>query len=285
MRKLLCALSLLTSTAFADGLNFTPSVATLREAVPVAVPATSGTMALTKANVVVLRGDVDDDTVSHVILKLSTTTSKEPILFITSGGGSVMAGLSLIQYILASPKPITCVVDVAASMAFSILQSCHKRYALPMGILMQHQASWSVHGPHKQNLAYIAFLSSWLEKLSQSEASRIGMDLEVYKTKVDHDWWMNGVDAKAANVVDDVKLLTCDAALSQETVTEKYMTIFGAVKITWAGCPLAKAPLSVKWEKHMTDTEKAELLKEIMNTDQRASRNLILSREIITNID
>jgi len=63
-------------------------------------------------------------------------------LHINSFGGSVTAGLILVDYILASKTPIYSVIDGdCQSMAVDISIVCSKRYIKPNGSLMIHQMS------------------------------------------------------------------------------------------------------------------------------------------------
>lgn len=63
------------------------------------------------------------------------------ILNINSSGGSVDAGMALINEIQKSEIPIECVITNAHSMAFLIAVCCHKRQIYKYGKMMWHDST------------------------------------------------------------------------------------------------------------------------------------------------
>lgn len=97
-----------------------------------------------------LDGEVNDDTVGPLIEKmkeLDAAGQPEIWLKLNSGGGSVSSGLDLITEIESLHAKTTCVADWRTmSMAFSILESCQTRLAVPQALMMLHAPSTQVSG-------------------------------------------------------------------------------------------------------------------------------------------
>ena len=116
---------------------------------------------LNNENTVILRGPVDENSVSSVVTNLNKIDESKINLYINSPGGSVHHGNVLIEEIRglqASGKEINCIADFAASMAFIILQSCSNRYALNSSVLMQHQMSLMLGGPINNVNTYMKYI-------------------------------------------------------------------------------------------------------------------------------
>ena len=85
-------------------------------------------------NTVIIRTEITEESVDRTIKEIASVPGKEVVLYIYSPGGSVREGGRLIDFIRAVDKKVICVADIAASMAFAILQSCHERYAMRASI-------------------------------------------------------------------------------------------------------------------------------------------------------
>lgn len=112
------------------------------------IPAMAGPVIdMTGSRVLRLEGQVGPDVMQLVerVEELSSA-SKEPInILINSPGGSVFAGIQLVEAIhIAQNRGVTirCAVStMAASMAFIILAECDERYAFSNSLLLFHPAS------------------------------------------------------------------------------------------------------------------------------------------------
>ncbi len=132
--------------------------------------------------------------------------SHEPIwVLINSGGGSVEAGLVLIDTMRAIESPTHCLVESKAySMAAITLAFCDKRYALPHATIMLHEASYGTAGEDPSNRARLDFLARYLDGLHVEIARRLGMKTEVYRAKIRDAWWLLASEALTAGVVEGI---------------------------------------------------------------------------------
>lgn len=271
VHKLLIPLLLLASTAFAGDLTFSNKPRADPTPAVVQKKADSNVVALTRHNLVVLRNEINGTSVAETITALNNLKVDEPVLFIMSGGGSVYAGTTLIKYIQDSKKPITCIADVAASMAFAIFQSCHKRLALDMSMLMQHQASWGVEGQTENNQSYIDFLNTYLGTVEKAEAKRIGITHEQFKAKILSDWWIVGVDSVKEGVADGIAIVECDQQLTLETSKQTLMTMFGEVTLEYSGCPLARSPLKITFAEYNVSVKDRKAIWDVLGMNDQSS--------------
>lgn len=130
----------------------------------------------------------------------------EPIwVRINSPGGSVDAGLILVDTIKAIKAPIHCIVESAAySMAAIFLTYCDKRYALPHATIMFHEASYGIMGEDPSIRSRHDFLTRYLDRMHVEIAANLKMDLKKYRDRIRDAWWLMADEAKMANVVEAV---------------------------------------------------------------------------------
>lgn len=206
------------------------------------------TVELTEGNHVVLKGEINEESISKAIVDISNIgNSDEVILFICSPGGSVLAGNNFIQFmnfLRQKGKTFTCVADQAASMAFGIFQACDNRYVTPSSILMQHQMSVGLQDQYENLKNRISLLDAINQQAIATQARRIGLTVEEFKKKVISDWWLYGEDGVLQNAADKVIQVGCSQDLLEDTF-EETIEFFGATfKVVFSKCPLARAPLS-----------------------------------------
>lgn len=222
---------------------------------------------LNNENTVILRGPVDENSVSSVITNLNKLDEHKINLYINSPGGSVHHGNVLIEEIRglqASGKKINCIADFAASMAFIILQSCSNRYALNSSVLMQHQMSLVLGGPINNVNTYLEYINELSISLNTMQADRIGMDLEEFKKKTDDDWWISGYKAKSYNIVDEIINVNCDRSLLKKTYSISVDFLGNEFIITFSKCPLISKPLNTKISNNLTYYMKTSAINELL---------------------
>lgn len=132
------------------------------------------------------------------------------LIEIDSLGGDVYAGFRMAKAIEAAHAGTVCVVDeMAASMAFYILQSCGSRF-------MTKRASLMVHEPHMASALYIGELIEYQNYYNELKASADAMvEHEAKRMKISvadlsqriarsAQWWMNWREAWQWGAVDAV---------------------------------------------------------------------------------
>lgn len=200
---------------------------------------------MTAKNTVVLRGEVTSSSISRVIRQINESSEKELYLFITSPGGSIIAGNQLVYLLKTTEKKITCVANIAVSMAFVILQACENRVVLPHAIVMQHVASYGLRGEAPNNLSRVKFLHRMLKQMDEAQAKRIGMSYKEFKSKTRNDWWLFGDESVKFNVADRVGTVKCSPELTKSRIKEKVQVFFFTIDVVWSACPLVEYPVKI----------------------------------------
>lgn len=203
------------------------------------------TTVLNSRNTVVLRGVVTDNSISKVIRQINESTEPELYLFLSSPGGSIMAGNQLVYLLQTTDKKITCVANIAASMAFVILQACERRVVLPHATVMQHVASYGLRGEAPNNLSRVRFLHRMIDEMDRWQARRIGMSLREFKARTRSDWWLFGRESIRANVADSTGAFRCSPEMTRARVKEKVQVFIFTIDVEWSACPLVEYPVKI----------------------------------------
>lgn len=210
-----------------------------------------GVLVLSKKNTIVFRDVVTERSTSAAVrkaLELSNNLddSKTPLyLYLDTPGGSIVAGMDLINSLKALPREVKTVSNFAASMGFQIAQNMGERYVTPTGVLMSHRAYMGLEGQTPGEFESRQKLwEGMLRNMDQTAAERLGMDFDAYRALIKDEFWVSGQEAVDRKAADKVTLVTCDNSL-KGTYDETIMTIFGDIKIKWSECPLVTFPVSI----------------------------------------
>jgi len=207
---------------------------------------------LTKDNTVVLNDTVNWDSISKVsmdLLLLSTRVPEDqPIyLFLSTPGGSVLAGSAFIEVLKHIPQEVHTITSFAASMGFSIVQASDKRIILETGTLMSHRASLGglegqLDGEIETRIRYYKDITNILNK---EAANRMGLSLGKYKRLINREYWAVGNKAVSQGAADKVASVTCSLDLLTSHNIQKVRTLFGAIELKFSNCPLIVSPIEV----------------------------------------
>jgi ATP-dependent protease ClpP protease subunit len=133
------------------------------------------------------------------------------VIYIDSPGGSVDAGLKLVDVMRTAQRngtKVTCIVDGwAASMAGYILQACDARYMTKQSAVMFHTVSVSfAPGGNQWDVERFAQRMREINKvLAIFIAGRLRIPLAEYEDRVtDRDWWLGYEEALNVGAVDGV---------------------------------------------------------------------------------
>jgi ATP-dependent Clp protease, protease subunit len=166
---------------------------------------------LLNERIIFLGGPIDDHVANLVIaqlLYLDHTDSKKDIsLYINSPGGSVTAGLAIIDTMNFIKSDVSTIcVGIAASMGALILSSGKKgkRYTLPNSEVMIHQVMGGAEGQASDiaiNAKHILRTKDTLNKILSQNTSK---KFEQVERDSDRDYWMTSDEAKKYGIIDEI---------------------------------------------------------------------------------
>lgn len=166
---------------------------------------------LLKERILFIGGPIDDYTANLVIAQLLFLSSEDPKkdiqLYINSPGGSVTAGLAILDTMnFVKPDVSTVCVGVAASMGSVILSAGQKgkRYILPNSEVMIHQPWGGVQGQAADIEITARHILSTRDRLNKILAENTGKDLAQVEKDVDRDFFMTAQEAKKYGIVDQI---------------------------------------------------------------------------------
>lgn len=215
------------------------------------IPAFAGNVNLTTRNTVVLRGEVNETSVTKAKLELMNASIKRGselttiYLVVQSPGGDIVAGLDLIDAIKAIPNVVT-ITYFAASMASAIVQQTPgERLIKGAGISMFHRAAGGVNGTFETgNLeTRLDFYKRVVRSMESKNATRLGLSLKNYKEKVREELWFFGSENIENKAADRVVGVTCSKQLIEKRDIVEFNTFVGPVRILFSACPEFTQPI------------------------------------------
>ena len=166
---------------------------------------------LLKDRIVFVGGEIDDDTANAVVAELlflqAQDPEKEVSMYINSPGGSVTAGLAILDTMKMVKCPVaTYCVGQAASMGAVLLASGEKgrRFALPHARIMVHQPWGGAQGKASDIEITAREILRLKEMLNGILAEAAGKTLETVTNDTDRDHFMSAEEAKSWGIVDKV---------------------------------------------------------------------------------
>jgi ATP-dependent Clp protease protease subunit len=166
---------------------------------------------LLRERIVFLTGGVDDDTANLVIAQLLFLEAEDPkkdiFLYVNSPGGSVSAGLAILDTMNhVKPSVATVCVGMAASAAAVILASGAKgkRFALPNAEVMIHQPWGGAQGQATDIEITARHILATRDRLNKILAKATGQALSKIEKDVERDYFMTADEAKKYGVIDQV---------------------------------------------------------------------------------
>ena len=166
---------------------------------------------LLKDRIVFVGGEIDDDMANAIVAQLlflqAQDAEKEVSMYINSPGGSVTAGLAILDTMKMVKCPVaTYCVGQAASMGAVLLASGEKgrRFALPHARIMVHQPWGGAQGKASDIEITAREILRLKEMLNGILAEASGRTLESVTNDTDRDHFMSADEAKAWGIVDKV---------------------------------------------------------------------------------
>jgi len=167
---------------------------------------------LLKENIIFLGTPIDDQVANLIIAQMLFLAAEDPekdiSLYINSPGGSITAGLAILDTMrLVEPDIVTYCVGQAASMA-AVLLACGtrgKRFSLPHSRILIHQPSMSgLAGAAADIDIHAREILRMRETLNQILAEATGQDIEKVARDVDRDYIMDARQALEYGIIDKI---------------------------------------------------------------------------------
>jgi ATP-dependent Clp protease protease subunit len=232
---------------------------------------------LNNKNTVLLSGPVDSESVTATMVKLqelNSVASSAPIyMVLDTPGGSIFAGLELIEFARASRRTVHTINIFSASMGFQISQQLNNRYVTEFGQLMSHKARGGIEGEFPGQLdSRYAHILSYINDLDSHTVSRTKgkQTLQSYRQLYENEYWAKGNKAVKDGFADDVALVRCDSSLNG---FEKRTVTFGPFvsKMTFSKCPMITMPVEANDAKNEYENVK------LLRTYHELSRKIVRS--------
>ena len=168
---------------------------------------------LLKERIIFLTGPIDDNLSNLVVAQLLFLESEDPkadiSLYINSPGGSVTAGLSILDTMnFIRPSVSTLCVGQAASMGAVLLSGGEKkkRFCLSNARVMIHQPLGSFQGQATDFDIQAREILSIRSKLNQILSKNTGQTIKKIQTDTERDNFMQPEDAKKSGLIDQILL-------------------------------------------------------------------------------
>jgi len=184
---------------------------------------------LLQENIVFLGMPIDDSVANLVIAQLLFLTAENPekdiSLYINSPGGSITAGLAILDTMrVVQPDIVTYCVGQAASMA-AVLLACGtkgKRYSLPHSRILIHQPSLSgLAGQATDIEIYAKEILRMRDTLNKIIAEATGQTLDRSERDVDRDYILGPAQALEYGLIDKIVSSASDVSRGLEPVLVK----------------------------------------------------------------
>ena len=161
--------------------------------------------------VIFLGEQIDDNVANSVVAQLLHLESADPdkdiSLYINSPGGSVTAGLAILDTMdFIKCDVSTICLGECASMAAVLLSNGAKgkRLCLPNSMVLIHQPSGGAKGQATEIQIVADMILKTKKKLNETLAANTGQPFEVIARDTERDYYMSAEEAKAYGLIDSV---------------------------------------------------------------------------------
>lgn len=165
---------------------------------------------LLKDRIIILNGEIDDNTSNVVIaelLYLDSINNKDISLYINSNGGSVTSGMAIYDTMnfIKSDVSVIC-IGIAASMAAFLLSSGTKgkRYALPNAEIMIHQPLGGAKGQATEIQIVAERIIKLKHKMNELLSKNTNNPIEKIEKDTERDYFMSAIEAKEYGIIDKI---------------------------------------------------------------------------------
>lgn len=166
---------------------------------------------LLKERIIFIGGGIDADMANVIIAQLlfleNEDNKKDITLYVNSPGGSVTAGMAIIDtmHFIKCDVSTVC-IGMAASMGAMILSAgtAGKRYILPNAEVMIHQPLGGTEGQASDIAIAAEHILKTRETLYKMLAKNTSKTLDQIHKDADRDYWMSSTESVKYGIVDKV---------------------------------------------------------------------------------
>jgi len=166
---------------------------------------------LLKDRIIFVGSVIDDQIANAVVAQLLFLTAEDPKkdihLYINSPGGSITAGMAVIDTMnFIGPDVSTICTGMAASMGAMLLLSGApgKRFALPNAEVMLHQPSGGSQGQASDMKIAAERIIKTRQMINRIIAERTGKSIEQIDRDSDRDFFLSAEEALAYGLIDKI---------------------------------------------------------------------------------
>ena len=165
---------------------------------------------LLKDRIIVLSGEIDDDSANAVVaelLYLDSLNHNDISIYINSPGGSVTAGMAIYDTMNFIESDVSTIcLGMSASMAAFLLSSGAKgkRYCLPNSEVMIHQPLGGAQGQATEIKIAAERILKLREKLNHILSKNTGKDLETVEKDTERDYFLSAKEALDYGIIDKI---------------------------------------------------------------------------------
>lgn len=175
-----------------------------------------------KSRKIVINQEINDDIVEMATLQIlkfnamdkgKDVKDRQPIiLYLSSNGGDVASGMTLIDAIQHSKtKVIGVLIGKAYSMMSYILMACHDRVAFPNSTILIHDGGFGVSNSSGKAKDAVRFYEKQDDNIKEFVLTTTKINSELYDSKLDREWYLFASEGKELGIVD--KILGVDVDL------------------------------------------------------------------------
>jgi len=217
----------------------------------------SGRVVLTKDNSITMNDVIDSDTVAKLLMDVKALDSRLPsgdpiYLVLNSPGGSIDAGVELIERLSHLNRKVHTISLFSASMAFQTAQGLGDRLVTQDGTMMSHKARGGFYGefPGQLDSRYSYYLKRVNRLDSRVVARTKGKHtMKSYAALIENEYWCDGQECVTQGLADKVVTATCDKSLDGQRRDEYKFLFFGqriVLTLVSDACPLNTGILDVE---------------------------------------
>ena len=165
---------------------------------------------LLKDRIIILTGEIDDNTANIVVaqlLYLDSINHDDISLYINSPGGSITSGMAIYDTMnFIKSEVSTICIGMAASMGAFLLSSGKKgkRYCLPNSEVMIHQPLGGASGQATEIKIAAEHILKIKDKLNKILASNTNKDIKTIELDTERDNYLSAQEALEYGLIDQI---------------------------------------------------------------------------------